>query len=168
MNDKIKRRLAKIKPYITHFLVSIAIPIGVGLISTSLTRENMKIYDMLNRPPLSPPALLFPIVWTLLYLLMGISSAVIYIDRDKNPDAAKSGLGYYAISLGLNLSWSILFFNFKTAFFALVILIAMLYTIIRTIIEYRILKPWAAFLQIPYALWVVFAGYLNAAIWLIN
>lgn len=168
MINKIKEFFNKIKPYITPYLIAIAIPITVGLISALLTKDSMKVYDSLNRPPLSPPALLFPIVWTLLYLLMGTSSAMIYINRDKNPEVAKKGLSYYAVSLALNLSWSILFFNLNSAFFALLVLFLLFYTIIRTILEYRKLMPIAAYLQIPYALWVTFAGYLNAAIWLIN
>ena len=68
----------------------------------------------------------------------------------------------------LNFSWSIVFFNLQAAFFALLVLIALLYCIVRTILEYRKVWPSAAYLQIPYALWVFFAGYLNAGIWLLN
>ena len=168
MNNKLKAKFDKIRPYIPTFLVTIAIPMCIGLISAMLTKENTKIYEMLKLPPLSPPAIIFPFVWTLLFLLMGISSAIIYLNRDMNPKAAKSGFSYYAISLALNLSWSILFFNLNTAFFACVVLLTLLYTIIQTIIQYRKINGLAAYMQIPYALWVTFAGYLNAAIWLIN
>lgn len=168
MSKKIIDFFNKIKPYILPYSVAIAIPLTVGIISAALTKENMDIYEKLNVPPLSPPSILFPIVWTLLYILMGVSSAMIYIDREYNPEAAKKGLIWYGASLILNFSWSLIFFNMQAAFFALIVLIILLFTIIRTILEYRKVKPIAAYLQIPYTLWVLFAGYLNAGIWLLN
>lgn len=168
MREKIKNLWNIVKPYILPYSVAIAIPLTVGIISAALTKDSMDIYEKFNTPQLSPPAILFPIVWTLLYILMGVSSAMIYMDREKNPDAAKKGLIWYSASLVLNFSWSIIFFNLEAAFAALLVLAVLLYTIIRTIIEYRRVKPIAAYLQIPYALWVAFAGYLNAGIWLLN
>lgn len=158
----------KINAYISPYSVAIAIPLTVGIIAAALTRNNMDIYGQLKTPPLSPPAILFPIVWTILYILMGVSSAIVYLDREKNRRAVKKGLTYYAVSLVLNFAWSIIFFNLEAAFFALIVLITLLYCIVRTIIEYLKVKPLAAYLQIPYALWVAFAGYLNAGIWLLN
>lgn len=168
MREKIKQIWNRIKPYILPYSVAIAIPLAVGLISAALTRGNMDIYGKLDTPPLSPPGFLFPIVWTVLYVLMGISSAMVYIDKDKNLNSAKRGFIYYIISLVLNFSWSILFFNLQAALVALVILAVMLYFIIKTVMEYYKVKPIAAYLQIPYVLWVAFAGYLNAGIWLMN
>lgn len=166
--NKISKLFKRIKPYILPYSIAIAIPLAVGIASAALTKDNMNVYSKLNTPPLSPPAFLFPLVWTILYILMGVSSAMIYTNRDRNPDAAKQGLIYYAISLVLNFSWSIIFFNLQAAFFALIVLIALLYTIIKTILEYRKVWKAAAYLQIPYAIWVAFAGYLNAGIWLLN
>ena len=158
----------KIKPYLPSYIVAIAIPLVIGITAAALTRNNMDIYRTLNTPPLSPPAILFPIVWSLLYVVMGVSSAGIYNNKDLNPEAARCGIGYYGASLIFNFAWSIIFFNFSAALAALVCLIVLLYFIIRTIIEYRKVKPWCAYLQIPYAIWVLFAGYLNAGIWLLN
>lgn len=168
MRERIKQIWNRISPYILTYSVAIAIPLAVGIASAALTRENMNIYEKLNTPPLSPPSILFPIVWTILYILMGISSAMVYIDKEKNLEAAKRGFIYYGISLVLNFSWSIVFFNLQAALVALVILVVMLYFIIRTILEYYKVKPSAAYLQIPYAIWVAFAGYLNVGIWLLN
>jgi tryptophan-rich sensory protein len=168
MWNKILDFWKKIKSYILPYSVAIAIPMTIGLLSAALTKDSMSVYEELNSPPLSPPPMIFPIVWTILFVLMGISSAMVYVDRDRNPDAAKKGLIWYAVSLVLNLSWSIVFFNLQAAFIALLVLIALLYTVIRTILEYRKVKPIAAYLQIPYALWIAFAGYLNAGIWLLN
>lgn len=158
----------RIKPFIPTYLLAIAIPVTVGLISAFLTKDNMSVYSQLNSPPLSPPAILFPIVWTLLFILMGISSAMIYTDRIRNPEAAKRGLCLYLISLVLNFSWSIIFFNLQAAFFALLVLIALIIFVIKTILEYRKINTVAAYLQIPYLLWILFACYLNAGIWLLN
>ena len=166
--NKIKQLWSKIKPYILPYSIAIAIPLTVGIASAALTKDSMEVYSRLNSPPLSPPSWLFPIVWTILFVLMGISSAMIFTNRDKNPEEAKKGLTYYAVSLVLNFSWSIIFFNLQAAFFALIILIALLYCIIKTILEYRKIWNIPAYLQIPYAHWVLFAGYLNAGIWLLN
>ena len=168
MFEKLKNLWTKIKPYILPYSIAIAIPLTVGIASAALTKDNMKIYSQLNAPPLAPPAFLFPIVWTLLYILMGVSSAMIYTRRERNPDAAKKGLIYYAISLALNFSWSIVFFNLQAAFFALLILLVMLYCIVRTILEYRKVFPAAAYLQIPYLIWSIFATYLSISIYILN
>ena len=158
----------KIKPYILPMAISIIIPVAVGTLAALLTRDSMDIYSELKTPPLSPPAILFPIVWTVLYVLMGISSGTVYINRDNNPKAAERGLKEYATSLVFNFVWSIIFFNVRSILAALVTLLILLYLIIRTILSYRKVLPLAAYLQIPYALWVAFAGYLNAGIYFLN
>lgn len=158
----------KIKPYILPYSVAIAIPLAVGTAATALTKNNMDIYQQLNTPPLSPPAILFPIVWTLLYVLMGVSSALVFTKRELNPEDAKMGLTYYAFSLIFNFAWTIIFFKLQASFFALICLIVLFCLIIKTIISYFKVNRVAAYLQIPYAVWVAFAGYLNAGIWLLN
>ena len=166
--SKFKEFINKIKPYIPTYIVAIAIPLIVGILSALITKDNMDIYSELNTPPLAPPSWLFPIAWTLLYILMGISSAMVFLDRDKDFDSARCGLRYYAVSLVLNFGWSIIFFNARAFLFAFVWLLVLLFTIVKTIFCYRKVNPAAAYLQIPYALWVAFAGYLNAGIWLLN
>lgn len=158
----------KFKPYLLIFSVAIAIPLAVGILSALFTRGNMNIYEEINRPPLSPPGMLFPIVWSVLYVLMGVSSGMVFHRREENPEAAASGLRYYAASLILNFGWSIIFFNLGSFLFAFIWLLVLLYTIVRTIICYYKVSPIAAYLQIPYAIWVAFAGYLNFVIWLLN
>ncbi len=156
--------LQKIKPYIIPTLI----PIAVGALAALITRGSMDIYSEINTPPLSPPAWLFPVVWTVLYTLMGICSGIVYRNRNVNPEAAKSGLTYYAVSLVLNFAWTVIFFNFRYFLLSLAVLLALLYTIIRTVLSYRPVSKAAAYLQIPYALWVGFATYLNAGIWYLN
>ena len=150
------------------FAIAIAIPLAIGGLSALLTRGNMQIYSEVQTPPLSPPAILFPIVWTILYILMGVSSAIIWANREKDIDAAQSGLATYALSLAFNFAWSIFFFNFRWFGFSLVWLIVLWILILVTISRYRKLSSAAAYLQIPYAVWVAFAGYLNAGICWLN
>ena len=148
--------------------VAILIPLAVGITSAILTMDSMDIYSEITRPPLSPPSILFPIVWSILYTLMGISSAIIFKNRNDDIENASLGLSFYAISLAFNFVWSIIFFNFRYYLFAFVWLLVLLYLIIRTIILYSKVNKTAAYLQIPYAIWVTFAGYLTFAIYLLN
>ena len=154
----------KIKPYV----ISIAIALAVGGLSAILTMGNMDIYCELNTPPLSPPSSLFPIVWTILYVLMGISAAIVYTQRENNYQEARMGLRAYAISLFFNFLWSIVFFNFRWFGFAFFWLLGLLFFIIKTIVCYSKVNKLAAYLQIPYGIWVTFAGYLNFGIWMLN
>ena len=156
--------MKKIKPYI----ISILIALGVGGLSAFFTRNNMDLYSEIIRPPLSLPSILFPIVWTILFILMGISAAMIYTNKTAPEYQKKSALYTYAISLIVNFFWSIIFFNMRSFLFAFVWLILLLYLIIKTIIKYKKIEPVAAYLQIPYALWVTFAGYLTLAIFILN
>lgn len=158
----------KIKGKILPYPVGILIPVGVGTLAAVLTRDSMDIYATLKTPPLAPPAILFPIVWTALYILMGISSATVYLGRDADPAAASLGLRRYFVSLLFNFLWSIIFFNVRSPLAALVTLFVLLYLIITTVISYKRISPVAAYLQIPYILWVAFAGYLNAGIYFLN
>lgn len=156
------------KQKIKTYAIAIAIPVSVGLLSALLTMGNMQIYETLRIPPLAPPAILFPIVWTVLYVLMGVSSGMIWSRREQDPRRARRGLVYYAVSLVFNFFWSILFFRLRLFLFSFFWLLALLYLIIRTMLAYERVYPTAAYLQIPYLFWVSFAGYLNFAIWFLN
>ena len=153
---------------IRHYVISVAIALGVGGLSALLTSGNMDIYSRIEQPPLAPPPILFPIVWTILYVLMGISAAMIYEEKDRKPDEVRNALTVYGISLFFNFFWSIIFFNMQAYLFAFVWLVALWALILLTIIKYYRIKPIAAYLQIPYLLWVTFAGYLNFAIYILN
>lgn len=165
----IKKLWQKYKKYIPSYLVAIAIPLLFGMISALLTKDNMQIFDEITKPPLSPPAALFPIAWGILYILMGVSSAMIYNSiNDQNRDLARQALTYYIISLAFNFLWSILFFNLRVFAIAVLCLAILLFFIIKTALSYFKINRVAAYLQIPYILWVIFAGYLNIAIAIIN
>lgn len=150
------------------FIIAVIIPLAIGGFSAFLTKDNMNIYEEINTPLLSPPPFLFPVVWTILYVLMGISSAFIWLNRAEDKDTADKGLLFYAASLFFNFVWSLIFFNFRAFLFAFVWLSVMLTLIILTVINYKKIVPFAAYLQIPYILWTAFAGYLNFGIWLLN
>lgn len=153
--------MKKAKPYIFSILLALA----VGGLSALATAKNMNVYDKINTPPLSPPGWLFPVVWTILYVLMGVSAAIIFTsDSSKKDDS----LFVYAVSLVLNFSWSIFFFNMQSFLVSFIILVALWVSILITIIKYYKINKTAAWLQVPYLLWVTFAGYLNFAIILLN
>lgn len=154
----------KIKPYV----ISIAIALAVGGLSALLTAGNMNIYDRIITPPLSPPPILFPIVWTILYTLMGVSSARIYIKgKEQNIDVS-SALLVYALQLAVNFFWSIIFFNMQAFLFAFIWIILLWLLIIVMIKRFYEIDPLSAWLQIPYLLWVTFAAYLTFAIYILN
>ncbi len=154
----------KIKPYV----ISIAIALAVGGLASLLTRNSMQIYGEIKVPPLSPPSALFPIVWTILYVLMGIGAALVYTNRETVPRAADKALVVYALNLILNFAWSIIFFRFRAFLAAFICLVLLLITILKMIFDFFKISPLAAYLQIPYALWVAFAGYLNLGIVILN
>ena len=154
----------KIKPYV----ISILIALAVGGLSAWLIRDGMEQYIQMEKPPLSPPALLFPIVWTILFILMGIGSALVYVNRDKNKETAEGALRIYGIQLAVNFFWSIIFFNMQAYLFAFIWLVLLWVLILIMILEFRKISPVAAWLQLPYILWVTFAGYLTFAVWLMN
>ena len=153
----------KIKSYAFFILTALA----VGGLSAFFTRNNMDINNDVLMPPLSPPAILFPIVWTILFILMGISAAMIYNSNAPN-NQKSSALLIYALSLAVNFSWNIVFFNLRAFGFAFFWLLFLLFLIVVTIIKYYQINKIAAYLQIPYAIWVTFAGYLTAGIWWLN
>ena len=152
---------------IKHLAISIAIPLAVGLVSGFLTRNGMQIFAMVNKPPLSPPAWLFPVVWTILYVLMGVASYLVANEGRDREDVQKA-LDTYAVQLFFNFAWSIIFFNFGWYLFAFTWLMAMWALIIRMFLQYKKINKTAAYLTIPYLAWVTFAAYLNLGIYLLN
>jgi len=156
------------KEKIKSYIIAIIIPLAVGGLSALLTRGNMDLYSTVITPPLAPPAILFPIVWTILYTLMGISSALVYNSDMSSKQEIKSALYTYGVSLFFNFLWSIIFFNNQQFLFAFIWILILLFLIVRTIMKYYKINPFAAYLQIPYLLWVTFAAYLNFAIWWLN
>lgn len=145
----------------------IAIPLLVGGLSAFLTRDSMRVFMELNRPPLSPPGWLFPIVWTILYILMGVSSYLI-IQSGAEEEAVNSALSVYVYQLIVNFLWSTFFFNFGWYLFSFIWLVFLWVLVLIMIVRFYNISRLAGILQIPYLIWVTFAGYLNLGIWLLN
>ncbi len=153
--------LKKYVPYI----ISAAISLGVGGISAFLSKDNMSIYSAVNRPALSPPSWLFPIVWTVLFVLMGIAAAIIWRSNGKELDSA---LIFYGFQLVFNFCWPLIFFNFRAFGIAFFWLLVLLVLIGITAIKFYKINKTAGWMMLPYFAWVSFAGYLNYMIWQLN
>ena len=150
-----------------QLLICLAIPLGVGALAGWLTRGSMAAFARLTKPPLSPPGWVFPVVWTILFLMMGLTSWLV-LRSGEPPQAIREALRLYALQLAVNFYWSILFFNRGLYLFAFVWLVLLWVLVLFTAIRfYRISKP-AGALMLPYLLWITFAGYLNLAIYLLN
>lgn len=140
---------------------------AVGGLAGWLTREGTKLYtEQIVQPPISPPAIVFPIVWVVLYALMGVSAARIWMAPPS--DGRRLGLGLYAGQLAFNFFWSIFFFNLQWFGFALLWLVVLWALIAAMVLVFYRMELLAARLQLPYLVWVAFAGYLNAGVWLLN
>lgn len=139
-------------------------PLAVGSLS-SLFSGNALAYPALNLPSFAPPAPLFPVVWTVLYLLMGFSSYLIY---ESDAPKKQKALILYTLQLFLNFGWSILFFGFSQYFLAFLWLLALIAILALMIRAFYQISPLAALLQIPYFLWCIFAAVLNFAVYRLN
>jgi tryptophan-rich sensory protein len=160
MGDTMKRTR---KTYTFWILLSV----GIGALSGFLSREGAATFsETVVQPPLSPPAWLFPVVWSILYALMGISAARISLAPDS--PQKKQGLNLFIIQLVLNFFWSLIFFNLQAYGLAFLWLIALWIAVFLMILSFRKTDPVAAYLQIPYLLWLTFAGYLSFAVWQLN
>ena len=142
---------------------SILIPVGVGLIVGAITSSSIQ-YNTLIKPVFAPPSILFPIVWTILYVLMGISYGILKSKSLVNPEI---NFIYY-LQLFVNAMWSIIFFTFEWRLFAFIWLLILILLIIGMIIEFYKKDKVAGLLQIPYLLWALFASFLNLSIYLLN
>ena len=148
-------------------LISVAVPLIVGGLSAVLTAGSMGNFKLLEKPPLSPPAAVFPVVWTVLFVLMGIASYLV-LKSDAPKEEKEKALQVYAIQLFFNFFWSILFFNFNLYTFSFVWLVALLILILSTALAFGRIEKTAGYLLIPYIVWVIFAGYLNLGIAFLN
>lgn len=145
-------------------LISILIPNTAGIIANLLGNSKMG-FEQINQPAFTPPNIVFPIVWIILYSLMGISSYIIYTSNNKNK---KNALIIYSIQLLINTFWTLFYFNLKWFLFSFIwILLLIIFVILMFYKFYKINKT-AAYLQIPYILWLIFAAILNFNVYLLN
>lgn len=145
------------------YIKSILFPVIVGTIIGIATAPFMD-YQTLQKPFLSPPSIVFPIVWTILYVFMGISYGIL-----KNKKLADQGIDkIYYLQLGINSLWSIFFFVLKWRFFSFLWILLLILTVLIMIQRFYEKNKVAGLLQIPYLVWIVFASYLNLAISFLN
>lgn len=142
----------------------IIIPLGIGVIVGLLTGAN-GAYEEFVKPEFSPPAILFPIVWSILYILMGVSS---YLVSESNNVLKDNALLYYYAQLVVNFLWSFVFFSFKWYLFAFIWLLLLIVLVVLMIIKFYRVNRTSAYLQIPYLFWILFAAVLNYAVYTLN
>ena len=148
-------------------LIALALPLAVGGFSAFLTRDGMKAFASLRQPPLSPPSWLFPVVWTLLYLMMGYASYLIWVSG-ASENRRERALTVYGLSLAANFLWPILFFTMQAWLPAFLLLLVLWILVGASMLLFGAIDPKAGKLLIPYLLWLTFAAYLNLAVWLLN
>ena len=149
------------------YIIGVVIVEAVGFLSGLLSREGTETFQMsVIQPPLSPPGWLFPVVWTILYGLMGIS--VVRIWKLPASQARSRGLNLFVAQLVLNFFWSLIFFNAQAYGLAFVWILVLWAAVLAMILEFRKVDPFAARLQIPYLLWLTFAAYLALGVWVLN
>ena len=153
--------LKKYKPY----LKSIVLPLAVGGLSAVFTMKGMPYYDMQEKPFFTPPDIAFPIVWTILYILMGISAARV---KQSNDPKKKQALKTYYLQLAVNFFWSVIFFGLHQYFLAFLWLLLLIILVAKMIRDFAQIDLTAAKLQIPYLLWCIFAAALNFGVWWLN
>lgn len=149
------------------YLTGILIVEAVGALSGWLARDGFAYFtSQVQQPPLSPPPWLFPVVWGILYALMGISAARVFLE----PQSAsrKAGLNLFVSQLILNFFWTLIFFNAQAYGFAFLWILLLWVLVLAMILTFRKVDTLSAWLQIPYLLWLTFAAYLNFGVWMLN
>ena len=148
-------------------IVSLAAPLAVGGLSALITKDNMVMFELVKKPPLAPPGWLFPVAWTVLYILMGLASYWVW-NSDAQRGVKKAGAAYYALSLVFNFAWPIIFFNLDKYLAAFIWLCLLWRFTLLAAVQFRRADSRAGVAMLPYLLWVAFAGYLNLGIYLLN
>lgn len=152
------------KKKIWYIVISILIPLFIGFLG-SLLGGSMSLFDNIKKPVFAPSAILFPIAWGILYILIGVSSYLVYTS---DSEYKKTGLIFYAIQLIVNALWTMIFFRFENFLFAFIWLLLLLLLVLIMMYYFYKSNKVAFYLQIPYVLWLVFASILNYSIYTLN
>lgn len=159
-------RKVKIK---SELVIFVLVTVLIGFLSSVLAGNSREIYDNIINPPFSPEGYVFGYVWTILYILMGISAYNIYEKREEIHEIQyKKAMALFCIQLFLNFIWSIIFFRFNNYFLSLVDIILLDIFVFLTIREFEEISELSAWLLIPYFVWILFATYLNIGVFLLN
>ena len=152
----------KIRPYVGFS----ALALLVGGLSSVITQGQMEAFSALRQPPLSPPGWVFPVAWTILYLLMGVGMAIVW--RKSDGERRRRAVTLWGVQLAANFLWPLLFFLWQLWLLSLVWLVVLLILVANMTSEFEKTSVTAARLQIPYLLWLLFAAYLNLGVWILN
>lgn len=152
--------------YLT-LLYTVFLPLIIGLISAAASSRGMAAYASMEKPPLSPPAWVFSVAWTLLYLMMGLASYFIFVS-EVDPAKRLTALIFYAVQLAMNFCWSFIFFNWNRYLLAFFWLLALWCVVIACAVRFYTLDKRATYLMIPYVVWLTFAAYLNLGTYIIH
>ena len=165
--NRIGQEVDALKKKRNLLILCLVIPLAVGGLSSLVTQGSMDAYSGMNQPPLAPPGWVFPVVWTVLFILMGMASYLV-LTSGKDREDIRQALRLYGLQLAVNFFWSILLFKLSLCWAAFVWIVLLWGLVLLTLLRFsRISKP-AGWLLIPYLVWVTFAGYLNFAICLLN
>lgn len=148
-----------------RLILFFAVVFAVGGLAALITSDSMEMYDMILKPTLAPPPIVFPIAWSVLYALMAVGAYLVSVSKCEDK---MSALSSFFVQLGLNFVWPILFFNLKAFLVSFVWLIFLWLAIFDMIKKFSACSKIGAYLQLPYIVWVTFAGYLNLMVWLLN
>lgn len=149
------------------FLICVAIPLLTGGIAGLLTKNSMAVFESINKPPLTPPGWLFPVVWTILYFMMGAASYLV-LTSDASFRDISIAMKLYGIQLVFNFLWSILFFNLQLYNVSFLWLVILWLLVLATLLAFSQISRTAALFMVPYLLWITFAGYLSLKIAILN
>lgn len=149
-----------------QLIFCLALPLAVGGLAV-LVSGGSDLYNQLIQPPLSPPGWVFPVMWTALYFLMGYASYLVWTSGMEKA-VVYPALGAYLVQLFFNFLWPVVFFGLVRFAAAFLVLVLLWIGIFITIRRFFPISPLAGKLLIPYLIWVSFAGYLNAGVWLLN
>ncbi len=146
---------------------ALAIPLAVGGFSAFLTRDGMNYFKIVSKPPLSPPTWVFPVMWTILYLMLGAASYLVWVSGASNARRDRA-LTVYGLGLAVNFLWPIVFFTMRFYLTAFVLLLLLWILAVVTALLFSCIEEKAGKLLIPYIVWLSFAAYLNVGVWLLN
>lgn len=153
---------------IKNYVYSIFATLAVGGLSAFFTSGSRDFYQTTQKPPLSPPAWVFPVVWSILYVLMAVSFAIVFTKRKHEPQMKRNAVNIYALNLFFNFFWSIIFFDFNAYLLAFVWLLLLWLIVFVTLLNFYRTDKTAGLLILPYLVWITFAGYLNFGVWVLN